>query len=52
MLEIPSKSIVSNGVFYHSTFGVVVIEPYSFDFLSRHKGPNAATPNEENVSGC
>jgi hypothetical protein len=50
-LEIPLRSIVSKGVFYQSTLGVVVIEPYSIDFLSKHKGPNAATPNEEKVSG-
>jgi hypothetical protein len=37
-------------VFYHPAFGVVVMLPYYFELLSRHNGPNAAIPTDENIS--
>ncbi len=39
------------GEFYQTTLGVDVTDPYSFDLVSRQRGPNAAIPTEENVSG-
>jgi len=42
--------MLRSGAFYQPGLGVVVTDPYYLEDLSRHSGPKAATPIEENVS--